>query len=203
MLTVDFHRGFTIIELLITMSIAAILMTLGAPAMSLYLQNSKVASAAANYIAGVQLARAEAIRRNQRVEFMLTNSPVSAAGAANAAVPDVNGRSWLVRAVINPVGPVFEMIDSKEAGEGEAGAVAPRVQVAGAGPAGFDGTIAFSALGATTAGAPITIDISNPTAGVCAIGGGPIRCRQINVLPGGQAAVCDPAAAAGDSRRGC
>ena len=59
--------------------------------------------------------------------------------------------------------------------------------------------IPFSGFGATVGGAAYTIDITNPSKGTCAPGG-PVRCRRINVSPGGQVTSCDPAAAAGDSR---
>ena len=195
------NSGFTLVELMIGVTLVGVLLALGAPALGTYLQNSKLASAAANYYAGLQTARAEAIRRNQPVEFVLTESAVNAAGAEGSVVPDVNGRSWLVRALVDPAGPTFALIDAKAAGEGE-GQTAPSVQVAASGPTGFAGAITFNGFGGTTVPMAYRIDITNPSGGTCVTGSpsGPMRCRQLNVTPGGQITACDPAAPSGDSR---
>ena len=79
------QRGFTLIELLVGLTVLAVLLGLGVPAMGTYLQNSKLASAAASYYSGLQMARTEAIRRNLRTEFVLTDTPISTADLGNAA----------------------------------------------------------------------------------------------------------------------
>jgi prepilin-type N-terminal cleavage/methylation domain-containing protein len=81
------QRGFTVVELLVGLTVLAVLIGLGAPAMSSYLQSSKMASVAASYYSGVQMARAEAIRRNVRTEFVLTNDAPSTPDIANALTP--------------------------------------------------------------------------------------------------------------------
>jgi type IV fimbrial biogenesis protein FimT len=193
-LTAMQQRGFTLVELLVGLTLLAVLLGLGVPAMGTYLQNSKLASAAASYFSGVQTARAEAIRRNVRTEFVLTDTPVATADIANAAVPAVGGRNWVVRAAS---GAGFApALDVKAAAEGAAQAL----QIAGSAsaPAVFDGRISFNGFGATDAA--YSIDITNPAAGTCAASGGVARCRRITVSPGGQILACDPAAPAGDSR---
>ncbi len=56
----------------------------------------------------------------------------------------------------------------------------------------FDGVGWVTPLPATD----ITFDISNPSGGVCATAGGPMRCMRIAVSAGGQIRMCDPAASA-------
>ncbi len=187
------------IELVIGMALLAVLLGLGAPAMGTYLQNSKLASAAASYYNGLQMARTEAIRRNVRTEFVLTDTPVSTANLANVAGAAISGRNWLVRAAS---GAQFVAIEAKAGAEGDGTTGAAAIQVAGSAsaPAVFDGRVPFNGFGGTADGAPYSIDITNPAAGTCVQGGGKIRCRRITVSPGGQIAACDPAAAAGDSR---
>ena len=194
------QRGFTLVELLVGLTLLGVLLGLGVPAMGTYLQNSKLASAAASYFSGVQMARTEAIRRNVRTEFVLTDTPVSTADIANAAAPAVNGRNWVVRAAS---GAGFDTaIETKAAAEGEGSGAAQAIQVAGSAsaPAVFDGTIPFNGFGATADGAAYSIEITNPAGGTCAASGGSMRCRRITVSPGGQIMACDPAAPAGDSR---
>jgi type IV fimbrial biogenesis protein FimT len=202
MLSMNAGRGFTLIELLVTMSLTAVLLLLGAPALTTYLQNSKVAASTSALYSAIQNARAEAIRRNARAQFVFTDSPVSTANLGNALVPALAGRNWVVR--VDQGGGNMLAVDSKDGGEGDSTPGAPAIQATGAAigatPA-FDGTITFDGLGATVpAGATYTIDVTNPTAGLCVVAGGPIRCRQLAVSAGGQISACDPAAPAGDSR---
>ena len=195
------QRGFTIIELLVGLTLLAVLLGLGAPAMSSYLQNSKMQSVAASYYSGVQMARAEAIRRNIRAEFVLTNDAPSTPDIANALSPAVSGRTWVVR-VASAAGGFASAVEVKAAGEGEGSPAAQAVVVTGSAsaPAVFDGRIPFNSLGATADGAPYAIDLTRPGGGTCVQLGGNVRCRRITVSPGGQIASCDPAAPAGDSR---
>jgi len=195
------QRGFTIVELLVGITILAILLALGAPAMGTYLQNSKLGSAASNYFQGAQMARTEAIRRNVRTEFVLTDTPIATANLANVVAPAVNGRNWIVRAAAG--GGLFTLLEAKSGAEGDASSSATgHVQITGAAvaPAVFDGRIPFNGFGATANGAGYLIDIKNPSAGVCVADGGTLRCRRITVSPGGQIVSCDPMAPPGDSR---
>jgi type IV fimbrial biogenesis protein FimT len=192
------YRGVTVTELVVGMALIAILFGLGAPAMGTYLQNSKLASAAAGYFAGIQLARTEAIRRNVRTEFVLTDDPVSTANLANVVAPAVAGRNWIVRAAS---APGFAAVEVKAGAEGDGSSGASIVATGSATlPAVFDGRIAFNGFGGTADSASYAINITNPAAGTCAALGGPIRCRRITITPGGQILSCDPAAPAGDSR---
>ncbi len=200
MLRVQPARGFTIVELLVGITVLAVLMALGVPAMGTYLQNSKLASAAASYYSGLQSARAEAIRRNVQTQFVMTDTAVETADIANAAVAAVAGRNWVVRAS----GPAAfaTAIEAKSGAEGDGSTSAAAIRATGAasGPVAFDGTIAFTGFGATATNDSYVIDIKNPGAGACAEFSGPMRCRRILVSPGGQISVCDPAAPTGDSR---
>jgi type IV fimbrial biogenesis protein FimT len=195
------QRGFTIVELLVGLTLLALLIGIGAPAMGTYLQSSKLASVAASYFSGVQMARTEAIRRNVRTEFVMTNDATSTPDIANAVTPAVSGRNWVVRAASAP-GTFASAVEVKAGAEGEnsAGAMAIAVTGSASAPAVFDGRIPFNSLGATADGAPYQIDITRPGGGTCVHLGGNVRCRRITVSPGGQISACDPAALPGDSR---
>ena len=186
-------RGFTLIELLVGIALVAILLALGLPSLSAYIQNNKIGSAAANYYAGLQLARAEAIKNNRPVEFVLTNGTGVAAAAA------VGGSNWVVRTATTAADPTPILIDQKIGLEGE-GAAGQAIQLVITAPAAFDGRITFDGFGRPTDN-PYSIDITNPVLGACAPTG-PARCRRINVTAGGQITACDRAApvAVGDTR---
>jgi type IV fimbrial biogenesis protein FimT len=68
------QRGVTLIELMVGIAILALLLGLGVPSFSLWLQNSQVRSAAESILNGLQLARAEAVSRNTEVRFQLTDA---------------------------------------------------------------------------------------------------------------------------------
>ena len=189
--------GFTLVELLVGVTIVGVILALGAPALGTYLQNSKVANATATFYSGIQTARTEAIRRNVPVQFVLTNSVGSASALAAGAVADPAGKNWIVRAAS---GATFIPVETNAAAEGQGMSGADGVEVAASGPAGFDGTFVFNGFGSMVDNQPYWIDITNSSAGACAAASGPIRCRRIIISPVGRVAACDPAAVAGDSR---
>src|SRR4029077_202013 len=69
-------QGFTLVELMVGLTIIGIVIAMGMPGFTTYLQGSKLANSAYSYLSGIQLARAEAIRRNVPVQFILTADPI-------------------------------------------------------------------------------------------------------------------------------
>lgn len=69
------HRcaGFNLIETMVTLSIAAIVLTLGVPAFSNWVSNAALRSSAETLQAALQHARAEAVLRNAAVRFTLND----------------------------------------------------------------------------------------------------------------------------------
>lgn len=61
-------------EILVSVAIIAILMAIGAPALSGWMQNVQVRSTAESVLTGLQLARAEAVRQNTKARFQLTST---------------------------------------------------------------------------------------------------------------------------------
>ena len=196
------QRGFTLVELLdVGLTLLALLLGLGVPAMGTYLQNSKLASAAASYYSGLQMARTEAIRRNVRTEFVLTDTPISTANLANVAGADVSGRNWLVRAAS---GAEFAVVEA-EVGRRR------RRQLRGCGDPGHRRGLRSRGLRRPDRvqrirrhrrrSALLDRHLEPGRGHVC-----PERRQGSlpahHVSPGGQIAACDPAAAAsaGDSR---
>ena len=198
-------RGFTIIEVMVVISIVAIVLAMVVPNFATMMQNSRLGSAAKSYLVGIQTARAEAIRRNLPVEFVTTDTTLTG-DFANSAVAANGGKGWVVRApdVTASAAGTYVPVEAKAALEGSGQSATATVRMSGAVTAptagAFSGVLAFNGLGGTLNGETIVFDIDNPTGGACAAASGPMRCQRIQVRPGGQVTLCDPAAAAGDSR---
>lgn len=203
-------RGFTLIEVVVVTAIVGILLALGLSSYGQYISNARVRAAAQTFLAGLQNARSEAVRRNANVDFVLTDAVLTdtssaadiGSAAATASGTDFTGANWLVRTT----GVTPAMIEFKLGAEGSGrsqGEASPVLVLGGA------GMITFNGLGVTTAGAAVTYQFSNPNAGNCISDAtpGPVRCLNVVVSPGGQARLCDPAVTAaqtlaGDTR-GC
>lgn len=68
------QRGFTLIELAIALVVLGLLMSLGLPSFTAWINNTKVRTAAEGILNGVQLARAEAVRQNLNVQIVIGGS---------------------------------------------------------------------------------------------------------------------------------
>jgi prepilin-type N-terminal cleavage/methylation domain-containing protein len=65
------QRGMTLIEMAIGLVIVGLLLVMALPGFGTWLQNSQIRNAAESLQNGLQLTRAEAVRRNTRVQFVL------------------------------------------------------------------------------------------------------------------------------------
>ncbi|HEY8100877.1 MAG TPA: GspH/FimT family pseudopilin [Burkholderiaceae bacterium] len=62
--------GFTMTELMVTLSIAMILLMIGVPSFCAVIRNQKITTAANDFFMAINLARSEAIRRGVRVDLV-------------------------------------------------------------------------------------------------------------------------------------
>lgn len=92
------QQGATLLELMVTVTIVGIVSAIGIPQMGQWIRNSSVNSAAEILQNGLRQAEAEAIRRNLRVEFMLTDGTPSASSIKTLS-PTANGKNWAIRAL--------------------------------------------------------------------------------------------------------
>ena len=67
-------RGFTLIELMVALAIAALLLMFGVPSFTTFLRNSEIRSTSESIINGLRTATTEAANRNRPVTFSLKGS---------------------------------------------------------------------------------------------------------------------------------
>jgi type IV fimbrial biogenesis protein FimT len=74
------QRGFTLVELMVTVSIVAILAMIAVPSYNEAMLGSKLNTLANNFVASAQLARSEAIKRNTPVTLCASADGTSCGG---------------------------------------------------------------------------------------------------------------------------
>lgn len=100
-------RGFTLVELMVTIFVLAILLMIGVPSMAQWIRNNQVRAVASTLQNGVRSAQAEALRRSRQVVFVLTDDTPTARGDTVAA--KANGKYWATYTV-----PLDGSTESKE-----------------------------------------------------------------------------------------
>jgi type IV fimbrial biogenesis protein FimT len=132
--------GFTLIELMVTIAIFSIALSLGLPSYRTWVQNTQIRNAAESIQNGILQARAEAVKRNTNVVFTLgTNS------------------SWVISVVSD--GTVIESRASSEGSKNVTVIATPTGATA----------ITLSSLGTVVANVPASttltqVDLSSPLA---------------------------------------
>lgn len=94
------NAGFTLIELIVTVAVAAIVMMIGVPSFREVISNNSLTSNANAFVAALNLARSEAIKRSMRVTLC------SSADGATCAVAGNYEQGWIVFADPNSNGAV-------------------------------------------------------------------------------------------------
>jgi len=72
---VTHQPGFTLLEMMVTLGLFAILVALAVPTMSRWISNVRVRTAADALQNGLRMAQAESLRRSRQVVFSMTDSP--------------------------------------------------------------------------------------------------------------------------------
>ncbi|MEJ5898054.1 GspH/FimT family pseudopilin [Aquabacterium sp. G14] len=183
------EQGFTLLELMIVVTLIALMLMLAAPSITIWLQNLKVRNVGESIVSGLQLARMEAIRRNTRVTFSMVSSTDSSC-TMSATSP-----SW----VVSKGGVLPTSITNKCAGtmadaggdiiqKNSASVALQGVTLSSSGAANcltYDGLGQLPTQGSIACTTGITsIDITSPTADTIAL--------RVTVSSGGQVRLCYP-----------
>ena len=85
-------QGFSLVELIITMAVAAVLLTISTISFAGWIANAKVRTVAEVLQNALRLAQTEALKRSRQTAFLLT------AGAPTlGATPSATGTNWVVQ----------------------------------------------------------------------------------------------------------
>jgi len=94
-------RGFTLIELMMTLAIAGILVTMAVPSFSEVIKNNRLITQENDFVTTLNLARSEAIRRSDRITVCKSSNQVSCSGAGGWE------QGWIVFNDVNDDGVVI------------------------------------------------------------------------------------------------
>lgn len=185
--------GFSMIELMVGITIMAIALALAAPSFADWLRNTKVRSSAEALQSGLYFARTEAARRNAIVRFQMTDSLTGSCALSKT------GSYWVVNMSVStsPAGACDSQIS--DSSSPFLLKVSPVISSSNA-PSfsadraliGFDGLGRLNALAGSTQISTFSVDVKG-SSGSCVADGGAVQCLRIVVTPGGQISMCDPA----------
>ena len=198
------QAGVSLIELMIGLTIVAFLLFLGVPEFSNFLQNTQIRNAAETTLAGLTLARAEAVRRNAPVRFQLVSDLTAGCAVSTSALNDSNALNWVVSLAdpagacdVDPGDTAPQIVQKKSAREGSRNVLVSTTGVP---------TLTFNGLGRVSGvGGLQRLDFKSAS-GICVHVddvNGTMRCLAILLTSGGQAKLCDPAVGDNTDPRFC
>ena len=180
------QRGVTLIELMIGITIVALLMMLGAPTFADWIRNMRIRTATESLLSGLQMARAEALKGNSVMRFQLVTS------LDDACALSANGPHWIVSrddATGKCDQPPSDTVDPRVVQSHHGSQAGGNQTTITAGQNVFT----FNGLGRLTS-TPGNVLVTGPDGeSSCASATGTTRCLRIELTAGGSIRMCDPA----------
>lgn len=175
------NAGFTLIELMIAVVIVAIVLSISISSYMAWIENTKIRTVASSVQGGLQLARAEAVKRNTGVQFNFRT-----------------GSAWTV--CLRPAAPgncplpdTANTIQSKAETEGSSASVTVTTTP------GNVNRVVFNNLGQVDATVSFTrVDVDNT-----AMAAADSRNLRVTIGVGGNTRMCDPAFNYATDPKGC
>ena len=195
-------RGFTLIEIAITLALTAILLFAVTPEITSMIANSRVRSSAESLQGGLQRARNEALRRNEQVTFWLVTTNVSNT-LDNSCALSSNATAWAVgrndptgkcvAASSETLDPLF--IEKSIGGVASAGVAVTAFEADGTTAAD---RVAFDGFGRVVNASPIAmINLDNASSG------NDFRPLRLQLSRNGSVRLCEPRATDANDPRRC
>lgn len=190
------QRGFTVIEVIIAVTIAGLLLAAALPSAGTWIRNTKIRTAAESISNGLQQARNEAVRRNQPIGFYLVSDAAGATELTDTCALSATSSGW----VVSPASPAAKCASD----QGTFVAVRPQgdtssgMTVSAKDSGGTDATaVVFNGYGQIANAAPIScVKVRNPSDSTT-------RRLNVAIFPGGQVRMCDPGVSDTNDPRYC
>lgn len=188
-------RGFTLIELMVTVVALGILLSMAVPAFARWLINAQVRTVSDTLQSGLRTAQAEATRRHRQVVFFKTTRKECDATATASAT----GQYWQIRTIALVAGDTVDVVQCGVLTDVDSG-------VALAGPTALCfGSSGRQSANATTGvtGATCTLDATGAASAYDITHTRSDRPLRVRVTLGGSVRMCDPAKAIATAPDGC
>lgn len=179
-------RGFTLIEMLVTLALMAVLLSMATPMLATWTANAQVRAVAEQLGNDLRMTQSEALRRNRQTVFALTN----VTPALNATATD-DGSRWFAQALPLMAGETLSdqhfILASSNARQNKVNLTGPAVTCFNA--IGRPTSNAATGLGETcttptSATTPVQYVVSATSSD---------RPLRVSVFMGGQVRLCNPA----------
>lgn len=180
------QRGFTLVEMAVTIAVLALILALAMPSIGTWMDNSRIRNATESLQNGLLAARSEAIRRNQNISFFLVSLNDPSAMDNSCALSTESG-SWVI-SVTSPAGKCASaasttdapmIVETRAVGDGGGG-----VKVTA-----DNSSVTFNSFGrvvSAAAGSITQIDVTGLRDGTR------YRNLRVNLTSSGAVRMCDP-----------
>lgn len=193
--------GFSLIEVVVTMAVLALILFAAVPSIGAWVDNTRIRNVADSLQNGLQMARGEAVRRNQNISLWLVAMDDPAV-LSNDCAPSSASGSWVI-SINSPIGHCADAPSTTSS----------PMLVTGR-PAADGGRVAVTALqsDASTAATSVTFDGFGRVVNADAIrridvrgisDGASHRNLRLDLSAGGQIRMCDPAVTTDGDPRKC